>query len=100
MISRAKTLDRNLITGHLCRVFSGDKIVLVEQQSYIQEDEWKHFNFDAIQTEDELGRLKWYEIDPSTLEYKIGNEWFSMEDLERITKNLDVEYIQKNKLIG
>lgn len=77
MISRAKTLDGEMVKGYLKNCTDTGLDVF-----------W-------IQTKDFID----YIIDPSTLQHKVGSEWYSEDRLlDLVVKGLKVEY-KARKLI-
>jgi len=79
MLSRAKTLDGDIIEGSYVNLskFNKHKMIVQRNISGLNEDgTQKTNNWDKYE----------YDIDPQSLEYKIGDEWFSMDRLEQMAE--------------
>lgn len=75
MISRARTLDGEIVEGYYNPpIYRSTGEIIINP----------YINVSKGNSE---------EIDPSTLEYKIGDEWYSMEDLEKLVNEPKVTNI-------
>lgn len=63
MITRAKSIEGQMVEGYLSEI-------LTLTQGWVPIIKNKHTT---------------WKVDSSTIEHKIGNEWYSMEELEKLT---------------